>query len=82
MLLLFRLGPEREIGDKDEDFATGNTHIQRSQAKPRIALMASGLDIEFVAVPWADNISLSFREYEAAALAIGRPYAGKCFHRR
>src|ERR1700688_337690 len=71
MPLLSRLRWVRAIRNQDKDFAIGNTHIQRSQAKPRIALMASGLDIELVAVPRADDVGLSLREYKAAALAIG-----------
>jgi len=33
--------------------------------------MAAGLDIEFVAMPWTDNIGLSLREHEPETLAIG-----------
>src|ERR1700680_3080902 len=71
MSLLRRLRPARAFRDHDEHFATGDTHIQRSQAELRIALMAAGPDIEFVAVPRADDVGLRLREHEAAALAIG-----------
>jgi hypothetical protein len=70
-LLSCRSRPVRAIRNQDKNFALGNTHIQRSQAKPRIALMAAGPDIEFVAMPWADNIGLNLREHEAETLAIG-----------
>jgi hypothetical protein len=69
--MLCRLRPARAFGDQDEHFATGNTHIQRSQPELRIALMAAGPNIEFVSVPGADDVGLRLREYEAAALAIG-----------
>src|SRR5580704_4241046 len=32
--------------------------------------MAAGTDIEFIAVPRADDVGLSFREHEAAAFAV------------
>jgi len=69
-LPLCRSRPVRPIRNQDKNFAIGNTHIQCSQGKPRIALMATGPDIEFVAMPWADNIGLSLREREAETFAI------------
>jgi hypothetical protein len=69
--MLCRLRPARAFRNQDENFTTGNTHIQRSQPKLRIALMTAGPDIEFVAVPRADDVGLRFRKYEATALAIG-----------
>jgi hypothetical protein len=58
-LLLCRSRPVRAIRNQYKNFAIGNAHIQRSQAKPRIALMATGHDIKFLAMPWADIIGFS-----------------------
>jgi hypothetical protein len=55
----------------DENFASGNAYVQWSQTESRIALMAAGLDIEFVAMPWADNIGLGLREHETETFAVG-----------